>query len=84
MALAAARALGTLVAELVVRSGQMPSSEAAVEGERLGLEVRSIKRQIAAAPAGDVTRLVTRRQELERRRDAAIARALEETHVASD
>jgi hypothetical protein len=65
----------------------MRSSEAALEGERLSLELLSIERQIAAAraaAAGDVTPLVTRRQELKRRRDAAIALAMEETHAAPD
>jgi DNA primase len=79
--------LATLVAELVVRAGEMRSSEAALEGERLSLELLSIERQIAAAraaAAGDVTPLVTRRQELKRRRDAAIALAMEETHPAPD
>ncbi|HEY7618470.1 MAG TPA: DNA primase [Solirubrobacteraceae bacterium] len=79
--------LATLVAELVVRAGEMRSSEAALEGERLSLELLSIERQIAAAraaAAGDVTPLVTRRQELRRRRDAAIALAMEETHPAPE
>ena len=61
----------------------MRNSEAAVEGERLSLEVQRVKREIEvakAAAAGDVGRLVALRQELERRRDGAIARAMEETH----
>jgi DNA primase len=76
--------LATLVAELVVRAGQMRSSEAALEGERLGLELLRVEREIAAARkagVGEMTPLVTRRQELRRRRDAAIARAMEETHT---
>ena len=79
--------LAALVAEVVVRSGQMRPSEAAVEGERLTLELLGIEREIAAArtaAAGDVTPLVSRRQDLRRRRDAAIARAMEETHAATD
>jgi DNA primase len=79
--------LATLVAELVVRAGQMRSSEAALESERLSLELLSIERQISAArtaAAGDVTPLVTRRQELKRRRDAAIALAMEETHATPE
>jgi DNA primase len=79
--------LATLVAQLVVRAGEMRSSEAALEGERLSLELLRIEREIAAArsaAAGDVTPLVTRRQELRRRRDSAIARAIEETHAASE
>jgi DNA primase len=79
--------LATLVAELVVRAGEMRASEAAVESERLSLEVHRIERDIRAAQhaaAGDVTPLVARRQELKRERDAAIARAMEETHSARD
>jgi DNA primase len=79
--------LATLMAELVVRAGEMRSSEAALEGERLSLELLAIERQIAAARAaasGDVTPLVARREELRRRRDTAIARAIEETHTAAD
>jgi hypothetical protein len=70
-----------------VQAGGMPNSEAALEGERLGLELQRIGRDIEAAKlaaAGDVSRLVARRQELERLRDAAIARAMEETHVATE
>jgi hypothetical protein len=65
----------------------MRDSEAALEGERLGLEVQRVRRDIESAKvaaAGDVSRLVARRQELERLRDAAIARAMAETHVATD
>jgi DNA primase len=77
--------LATLVAALTVLSGGMRNSEAAVEGERLSLEVQRVKREIEvakAAAAGDVGRLVALRQELERRRDGAIARAMDETHAA--
>jgi hypothetical protein len=66
----------------MVTADQMRASEAALEGERLSLELLRIEREIAsarAAAAGDVTRLVTRRQELKRDRDSAIARAMEET-----
>jgi DNA primase len=76
--------LALLIAELVVRAGQMRSSDAAVEGERLNLELLRIEREITAARTaalGDVTPLVTRRQELKRRRDGAIARAMDETHA---
>src|SRR5512133_3978831 len=76
--------LATLIAALTVLSGGMRDSEAAVEGERLSLEVQRVKREIGvakAAAAGDVGRLVALRQELERRRDGAIARAIEETHA---
>jgi DNA primase len=74
----------TLIAALTVLSGGMRNSEAAVEGERLSLEVQRVKREIEvakAAAAGDVGRLVALRQELERRRDGAIARAMDETHA---
>jgi DNA primase len=76
--------LATLIAALTVLSGGMRNSEAAVEGERLSLEVQRVKREIEvakAAAAGDVGRLVALRQELEHRRDGAIARAMEETHA---
>ena len=75
--------LATLVAALTVASGGMRNSEAAVEGERLSLEVQRVKREIEVAKiaaAGDVGRLVARREELERRRDGAISRSMEETH----
>jgi hypothetical protein len=80
-------ALATLMAELVVRAGEMRPSEAALEGERLGLELLGVEREIAAARVagvGELTPLVTRRQELKRRRDAAIARAMDETHAAPE
>jgi DNA primase len=79
--------LASLVAEVVVRAGDMRPSEAALEGERLTLELLGIEREIAAArtaAAGDVTPLVSRRQDLRRRRDAAITRAMDETHAASE
>jgi DNA primase len=79
--------LARLIASLRVQSGGMPDSQAALEGERLGLELQRIRRDIESAKvagAGDVSRLVARRQELERLRDAAIARAMEETHVVTD
>ena len=53
------------IAALTVLSGGMRNSEAAVEGERLGLEVQRVKREIEvakAAAAGDVGRLVALRQ----------------------
>ena len=75
--------LATLIAALTVLSGGMRNSEAAVEGERLSLEVQRVKREIEVAKiaaAGDVGRLVALREELERRRDGAISRSMEETH----
>jgi DNA primase len=79
--------LAAVVAEVVVRAGEMRPSEAALEGERLTLELLGVEREIAAAraaAAGDVAPLVARREDLKRRRDAAIARAMDETHVAAD
>jgi DNA primase len=75
--------LAQIVAEVVVRAGEMRPSEAALEGERLTLELLAVKRAIAAG-ADDVASLVAQREELERRRDAAIARSLEETRAAAD
>jgi DNA primase len=77
-------ALASLVAELVVRAGRMRPSEAALEGERLELELLGLERDIAAARTsggGDVTPLVARRQELRRRRDAVWERAMAETQA---
>jgi hypothetical protein len=45
--------------------------------------VQRVKREIEVAKiaaAGDVGRLVALREELERRRDGAISRSMEETH----
>jgi DNA primase len=79
--------LGKLIASLRVQSGDMPNSEAALEGERLGLEIQRLKRDIDAArtaAGGDVNRLATRLHELEVRRGAAIARHMDETHASTD
>jgi DNA primase len=79
--------LAALIAELVVRAGEMRPSEAALEGERLRLELLGLERQITAARAagtGDVAPLAARRQELLSRRAAADARAIEETQTASE
>jgi DNA primase len=79
--------LAAIVAEIVVRAGELRPSEAALEGERLRLELLGVKREIAAAHAagaGEVGRLVARREELERRYDAAIARSLDETRVSAE
>ena len=79
--------LATLLAELIVRAGEMRSSEAALEGEHLGLELLAVERAIAAArrgEGGELAPLVARRQELRRRRDAAIARAMDETHTPAE
>jgi DNA primase len=79
--------LAALIAELVVRAGEMRPSEAALEGERLRLELLGLERQITAARAagtGDVAPLAARRQELLSRRAAADARAIEETQTATE
>jgi DNA primase len=80
--------LAALVAELVVRAGEMRPSEAALEGERLTLELLRLERDIAAArvaAAGDeLSGLSSRREDLRRRRDAAIHRAIEETQTAPE
>jgi len=79
--------LAAVVAEVVVRAAELPASEAALEGERLTLELLGVKREIAAARAqgaGEVRSLVERREELERRYDAAIARSLDESRVSSE
>src|SRR5919108_1488570 len=64
------------------RRAAPPASAAALDA--LGRAERSFLAQCLAAPAGDVSRLVARREELERRRDAAIARYMDETHVAAE
>lgn len=79
--------LGNVIAALRVESGGLPNSENALEAQQISLEVQHVNRDIEAARAagaGDVNRLVTRRHELERRYDAAVARHMEETHAASD
>ncbi|HXS44973.1 MAG TPA: toprim domain-containing protein, partial [Solirubrobacteraceae bacterium] len=75
--------LSELLAELAV-AGVRPSA-AALEAETLKLKIRSVERKIKEAQhaqSGDVAALVTRRHELGRERDAAIARAMEETAAA--
>jgi hypothetical protein len=77
--------LAATVAEIVVRAGELRPSEADLEGQRLTLELLGVKREIAAARAagaGDLRRLVARREELEARYDAAITRSLDETRAA--
>jgi DNA primase len=75
--------LATLVAELVVRSGEMRSSEAAMRAEHLRLQFLALERQInAARAAGSPTeQLSVRRQELRRELGEAEARSLDETLV---
>jgi DNA primase len=75
--------LVTLMAELVVRAGEMRSSEAAVAAERLRLKLLALDRRIAASKAaGEPTSaLSAERQELRRELGEAEARSLEETLV---
>ncbi|MDP9346376.1 MAG: hypothetical protein M3P44_11770, partial [Actinomycetota bacterium] len=73
--------LSALVAQIVVVSGTKPNSEAALEAERITLELLGVKRALAAGD-GDVGALVKRRAELQARHDAAIARHMDETRPA--
>ena len=77
--------LGALIAELSVRATRGGGSTAALEGESLNLELLRLERAIASARTsgrGDVAPLVARREELRRRRDRAIERAMAETEPA--
>ncbi|MGZ6697080.1 MAG: DNA primase [Solirubrobacteraceae bacterium] len=74
--------LSDLVAQIVVVSGTKPNSEAALEAERITLELLAVKRALAVG-GGDVSALVKRRAELQRRQDAAIARHMDETRPAA-
>jgi DNA primase len=75
--------LATLLAELVVRSGQLRASQSAVKAEHLRLQLNALDRQIAAAKStGEPTSgLSARRQELRREIGEAEARSLDETLV---
>lgn len=75
--------LAALVAELSVSATNLPASTAALEGERIGLDVQRLKREIGTMRgSGDVATRVARLQELEARRDAAIERSMRETATA--
>jgi DNA primase len=75
--------LATLLAELLVRSSDLRSSESAVKAERLRLQLNALNRRIAAATSsGEPTsELSARRQELQREIGEAEARSLDETLV---
>ena len=73
--------LSALVAQIVVVSGTKPNSEAALEAERITLELLGVKRALAAGD-GDVGALVKRRAELQAQHDTAIARHMDETRPA--
>jgi DNA primase len=77
--------LAGLVAEIVVTAGNLRPSDAALEGERLSLELLGLERQISAARAAGtgMAALVARREELRRRRDQVWGRAMEETHTSA-
>ncbi len=77
--------LAALIAELAVAGAGLRASRSALEAETLMLELMRVEREIGAvrgAQGGDLAPLVARRQELRSRRDAAIARAMEETAAA--
>ena len=62
-------------------SGTKPNSEAALEAERITLELLGVERALAAGD-GDVGALVKRRAELQAQHDTAIARHMDETRPA--
>jgi len=75
--------LRALIAELTVRAGELRPSRAALEADALSLDLLRLERRITAARGtGDVASLVARREELRRRRDLAIDRAMAETERA--
>jgi DNA primase len=77
--------LAVLLAELNVRAGREAGSLAALEAESLNLEILRLEREISNARSsgtGEVARLVTRREELQRRRDGAIERVMAEQPIA--
>jgi hypothetical protein len=72
-------ALATFVAELAVRAARQRGSAAAIEGASLTLELQRLERAITARRGhGDVAPLSARREELRRRLDRAIERAMAE------
>jgi DNA primase len=75
--------LSSLVAEISVLSGELRASEAALEAERLRLDLFALDRQITAAQAAGASshELSGRWHELQRRIGDAEARSLDETHT---
>jgi hypothetical protein len=70
--------LGRVLAELQVRAERATPTRAALEAERLRIELATLERRISAARGGgegDVVALVRRREELQ----SAMERELEET-----
>jgi DNA primase len=79
--------LGRLVAELAVRSTQVPAHPAQLEVERLQLELSRIDRELAGARAagtGGLSELAARRRPVMAALEQALARALEATAVNRD
>jgi DNA primase len=77
--------LASLVAELYVTAASLPPSQAALEAERVKLELLHVERDIGAASAsgsGEVATLVRRRAELRSRLDVAIERDMQQTAPA--
>jgi DNA primase len=77
--------LAALMAELAVRATETRPSAAALEADALQLELLRLERRIARARTtrtGEVAPLVGRREELRRRYDLALDRAMEETQPA--
>jgi DNA primase len=73
--------LTALIAELTVRAAEQGTSRAALDAERLKLELAHLERQVSAARAsggGDVAALAGRRSELQAAVDEAIGRAMAE------
>lgn len=79
--------LGRLVAELAVRSTQVPAHPAQLEVERLQLELSRIDRELAgarAAGSGGLSELAARRRPVMAALEQALTRALEATAVNRD
>jgi DNA primase len=70
--------LRSLVAELLLTAREQTGSVAALEAERLKLELAYLERAIATGD-GDRVRLLERREELRMARDRAIERVLEQS-----
>jgi DNA primase len=78
--------LTALLAELAVTAAGSPPSPAALEADAIQLDLLRLDRRIAAAraqAAGTVAPLVARREELRRRYDAALDRAMAESQPAA-
>jgi hypothetical protein len=79
--------LAALLAELAVSSAGSPPTPAALEADAIQLDLLRLERRIVAAraeAAGAVAPLVARREELRRRYDAALDRAMAATQPVGD